>query len=63
MWNVTGSPAVSLPTHWTPSNLPVGVMLAARPGDEATLLSLAAQVEAAHADAGTAWRDRTPPCW
>ena len=58
MWNVTGSPAVSLPTHWTSANLPVGVMLAARPGDEATLLSLCAQVEAA-----APWWDRTPPCW
>ena len=63
MWNVTGSPAISLPTHWTAESLPVGVMLAARPGDEATLLSLAAQVEQAHADAGTSWRDRRPPCW
>jgi amidase len=58
MWNVTGSPAISLPTHWTDTDLPVGVMLAARPGDEATLLSLAAQVEAAEP-----WVARTPPCW
>jgi len=58
MWNVTGSPAISLPLHQTPDGLPVGVMLAARPGDEATLLSLAAQVEAA-----APWRDRHPPCW
>jgi amidase len=58
MWNVTGSPAVSLPLHWTPDGLPVGVMLAARPGEEATLLSLATQVEAA-----VPWRDRRPPCW
>ena len=58
MWNVTGSPAISLPTHWTATGLPVGVMLAARPAEEATLLSLAAQVEAARP-----WRDRTPPCW
>ncbi len=58
MWNVTGSPAVSLPTHWTPEGLPVGVMLAARPGDEETLLALAAQVEGAHD-----WRDRHAPCW
>ena len=63
MWNVTGSPAISLPTHWTADDLPVGVMLAARPGDEATLLSLAAQVEQAHTDAGTPWRERRPPCW
>ncbi|HEX2894234.1 MAG TPA: amidase [Marmoricola sp.] len=58
MWNVTGSPAISLPLHHTPDGLPVGVMLAARPGDEATLLSLSAQVEAA-----APWRDRHPPCW
>ncbi len=32
MWNVTGSPAVSLPTHWTPDGLPVGIMLATAPG-------------------------------
>jgi amidase len=58
IWNVTGSPAVSLPLHQTPDGLPVGVMLAARPGDEATLLALAAQVEVA-----APWRDRHPPCW
>ena len=58
MWNVTGSPAISLPTHWTAQGLPVGVMLAAPPGDEATLLSLAAQVEQARP-----WLGRTPPCW
>ena len=61
LWNVTGSPAVSLPTHWTADDLPVGVMLATAPGDEATLLALAAQVEQAHTDAGSPWRDRRPP--
>jgi amidase len=58
IWNVTGSPAVSLPLHQTPDGLPVGVMLASRPGDEELLLSLSAQVEAA-----APWRDRHPPCW
>jgi amidase len=58
MWNVTGSPAVSLPLHRTADGLPVGVMLAARPGDEATLLAVSAQVEAA-----APWRDRHPSCW
>ncbi len=58
MWNVTGSPAISLPTHLTPEGLPVGVMLATAPGEEATLLSLATEVEAT-AD----WLDRTPPVW
>jgi amidase len=57
-WNVTGMPAVSLPLHWTPSGLPVGVMLAARPAEEEVLLSLAAQVEAA-----APWGDRRPPGW
>lgn len=58
MWNVTGSPAISLPLHWTPGGLPVGVMLAAAPGEDALLLQVAAQIEAA-----APWRDRTPPCW
>jgi amidase len=57
-WNVTGMPAVSLPLHRTPSALPVGVMLAARPAEEELLLSLAAQVEAA-----APWADRHPPGW
>ena len=57
-WNVTGMPAVSLPLHWTPDGLPVGVMLAARPAEEELLLSLAAQVEAA-----APWADRRPPGW
>ncbi len=55
-WNVTGMPAVSLPLHWTPDGLPVGVMLAARPGEEGLLLSAAAQIEAARP-----WADRVPP--
>ncbi|KQW53617.1 amidase [Nocardioides sp. Root1257] len=57
-WNVTGMPAVSLPLHWTPEGLPVGVMLAARPAEEELLLALAAQVEAA-----APWADRRPPGW
>ncbi|GEP36865.1 amidase [Nocardioides psychrotolerans] len=57
-WNVTGMPAVSLPLHWTPEGLPVGVMLAARPAEEELLLSLSAQVEAA-----VPWHARRPPQW
>ena len=51
-------PAISLPLHWTPDGLPVGVMLAGRPADEAGLLALAAQVEQA-----APWHDRRPPGW
>jgi amidase len=58
VWNVTGMPAVSLPLHWTAEGLPVGVMLAARPGEDASLLGLASQIEAARP-----WRDRQPPLW
>ena len=58
MWNVTGSTAISLPLHQTPDGLPVGVMLAAAPGREDLLLSLAAQVEAA-----VPWLGRQPDCW
>ncbi len=58
MWNVTGSPAISLPLHQGAEGLPVGVMLATAPADEATLLSLAAQIEAA-----APWHERHPPCW
>lgn len=57
-WNVTGMPAMSLPTHWTPAGLPVGVMLAGRPAEDELLLSVAAQVETA-----SDWRGRTPPGW
>jgi amidase len=57
-WNVTGMPAVSLPLHWTSEGLPVGVMLAARPAEDALLVSLASQVEAA-----APWHDRRAPGW
>jgi amidase len=57
-WNVTGMPAISLPLHWTGDDLPLGVMLGARPAEEELLLSLSAQVEAA-----APWLDRRPPGW
>ncbi|MFI9388725.1 amidase [Kutzneria sp. NPDC052558] len=53
--NVTGQPAVSLPVHWSPGGLPVGVMLIGRPADEATLISVSAQLEEA-----CGWTGRWP---
>jgi amidase len=55
-WNVTGQPAVSVPAGFTPDGLPLGVQLVGRADDEATLLSLAGQVEAERP-----WADRQPP--
>jgi amidase len=57
--NIAGMPAVSLPLHWTPDGLPVGVQLiGSRVGDDALLLRLAAQVEAA-----APFADRHPAQW
>ena len=46
-WNVTGQPAISVPAGHTPDGLPLAVQLVGRPGEEALLLSLAAQLERA----------------
>jgi amidase len=53
--NITGLPAISLPLHWTAEGLPVGSMLTGGPFDEATLIRLGAQLEAARP-----WADRVP---
>jgi amidase len=50
--NVTGQPAVSVPMGFTRDGLPLGVQLIGRPADEATLLRLSAQIEAARPWAG-----------
>jgi amidase len=45
-WNATGQPAAAVPAGISSDGLPIGVQLVGRPGDEATLLSLSAQLEA-----------------
>lgn len=58
VFNMTGQPAVSIPLQWTPDGLPLGMMLVGRPADEATLVALSAQLEAARP-----WAQRRPSMW
>ncbi|HBB33969.1 MAG TPA: amidase [Cyanobacteria bacterium UBA8803] len=46
-FNATGLPAIALPTGFDENGLPVGVQLVGRPAAEATLIAVAAQLEAA----------------
>ncbi|MGB3138176.1 MAG: amidase [Nodosilinea sp.] len=46
-FNASGQPALALPQGFGPGGVPIGVQLVGRPGDEATLLALAAQLEQA----------------
>lgn len=47
-WNHAGTPAVSMPAGRTADGLPLAVQLIARPGDDATLMSLAGWLERSH---------------
>ena len=46
-FNATGQPAIAIPTGFTAEGLPVGIQLIGRPASEATIVALAAQIEAA----------------
>ena len=50
--NLTGNPAMSVPLWWNDEGMPIGVHILGRFGDEATLIRLAAQLEAAQPWAG-----------
>jgi len=56
IFNAIGQPAASVPAGFDANGLPLAVQLAGRPSDEATLLSLAAQIERERP-----WADRRPP--
>ncbi|HET7074218.1 MAG TPA: amidase [Mycobacterium sp.] len=56
IWNVTGQPVAAVPWDFDGDGLPIAVQLVGRPYDEATLLSLSAQIEAARP-----WAHRRPP--
>jgi amidase len=56
MFNMSGQPAMSVPLAWNSAGLPLGMMFAARFGDEATLFRLAAQLEQERP-----WKQQLPP--
>jgi amidase len=55
-WNHLGNPSMAVPTGFAADGMPLSVQIVGRPGDEATLLSLAAQLEAERH-----WADKRPP--
>ena len=54
--NICGTTAMSVPLHWDSGGLPLGSQFAARMGGEATLLSLAYELEEARP-----WSGKRPP--
>jgi amidase len=56
MFNVTGQPAAVVPWGLDGNGLPTSIQIVGRPFDEATLLSLAGQIEKARP-----WAQRRPP--
>lgn len=46
-FNASGQPAISLPLHWSGDDLPIGVHIAAKFGDDERLMTLSAQLEQA----------------
>ena len=55
-WNHLGNPAMAVPAGFSPEGMPLSIQVVGRRGEEATLLSLASQIEAERP-----WADRRPP--
>jgi aspartyl-tRNA(Asn)/glutamyl-tRNA(Gln) amidotransferase subunit A len=54
-FNATGQPVLAIPAGFDRTGMPIGIQLAGRPGDEATLFRIGRAYEAA-----TAWLERRP---
>ena len=55
IFNISGQPAASVPTYWNDNNIPIGVQIVGKFGDETTLFQLAHQMEKA-----VNWTERLP---
>jgi amidase len=55
-FNITGQPAMSVPTYFSAAGLPIGVQLVAAPHREDLLVRVASQIELHRP-----WADRVPP--
>ena len=53
--NITGQPAISVPSYWTEDGLPLGVQFVGRYGEENNLIDIASQIEEA-----SPWMNRLP---
>ena len=54
--NLTGTPAISLPLHWSEAGLPVGVQFVGGPSQDGLLIQIASQLEEA-----SPWSGRRAP--
>lgn len=55
-FNITGQPACSVPLYWNRDGLPIGVQLVGRMAEDALLLRVSAELEAARP-----WQDKRAP--